>query len=197
MEEAKEGKHLNLSTSKPVTKGTARNYKQIYNMLSAYAKKKRKTYRLEDVNAEFHKQFIHFVTTEYISEETGKPLKVNTAGRHISALKAMMNVVFERKLTTNLDFRLRSFKVLREDVDNVYLSEEEIETLAALDLSKNKKLDKVRDMFIVGCHTALRVSDLKRLTKNHVIHHGDDLFIRIEMKKTEKPVTIPINYIVA
>src|SRR4051812_20151978 len=192
-EEAQEGKHLNLTTSKPVTKGTARNYAQTHRILTAFSKKKRKVFRLEEVNGDFHKQLIHFLTKEYISEDTGKSLKINSAGRHISALKAMMNVALERKLTINSDFKLRSFKVLREDVDNIFLSESEIDALASLDLSKNKRLEKARDMFIVGCHTALRVSDLKRLTKNHVIHHGDDLFIRIEMKKTEKPVTIPIN----
>ena len=88
---------------------------------------------------------------------------------------------------------MRSFKVIKEDVEKIYLTEQEIDALASLDLGNNKRLEKARDMFIVGCHTALRVSDLKRLTKNHIIHHHGDLFIRIEMKKTEKPVTIPIN----
>jgi integrase len=193
IEEAKEGKHLNLASGKPVSIITIRSYSQTHKLLSAFAKHKKKAYKLEDVDANFHKQFIHFMTKEYASEETGKPFGVNTAGKHISNLKTFMNVAVERKLTANLDFRMRSFKVIKEDVEKIYLSELEIDALASLDLSKNKRLEKARDMFIVGCHTALRVSDLKRLTKNHVIHHGDDLFIRIEMKKTEKPVTIPIN----
>src|SRR3954471_9165657 len=38
-EEAKEGKHINLSTSKPVTSGTARNYAQTLRILAAFSKK--------------------------------------------------------------------------------------------------------------------------------------------------------------
>lgn len=192
-EEAEAGKYFNLATGKPVSKSTVNIYQQTHKLLTGFSKKKRKTYRLEDVNADFYNHFIHYLTKEYVSEETGQSFKVNSAGKHIKTLKTIMNVAFERKLTSNTDFKLRSFKVIREDVDNIYLSEQEIDALASLDLSNNKRLEKARDMFIVGCHTALRVSDLKRLTKNHVIHHGDDLFIRIEMKKTEKPVTIPIN----
>ncbi len=193
IEEAKEGKHLNLASGKPVSLITIRTYSQTLKLLTAFSKRQKRTYRLEDVDANFHKQFIHFMSKEYVSEETGRAFSVNTAGKHISNLKTFMGVAVERKLTANVDFRMRSFKVIKEDVEKIYLTEQEIEALSALDLSKNKRLEKARDMFIVGCHTALRVSDLKRLTKNHVIHHGDDLFIRIEMKKTEKPVTIPIN----
>ena len=80
------------------------------------------------------------MTQQIISPGTGEHLKVNTAGKHISNLKTFMNVAFERKLTSNTDFRVRSFKVIKEDVDKIYLSEKEIAALAELDLSKYKKL---------------------------------------------------------
>ena len=59
--------------------------------------------------------------------------------------------------------------------------------------SKNKKLDNARDIFIIGCETGLRISDLKRLSEENIIEDQGDRFIKIEMRKTEKSVTIPIS----
>jgi integrase len=61
-----------------------------------------------------------------------------------------------------------------------------------LDLSKNKRLDKVRDLFLVGCYTGLRFSDLSVLTAKNII----DNFIEIETQKTRESVAIPLHPIV-
>jgi len=58
-----------------------------------------------------------------------------------------------------------------------------------LDLSDNKLFEEIRDLFIIGCETGLRYSDLSRLSKEHI----SDKFIRITMKKTLDNVVIPIS----
>ncbi len=58
-----------------------------------------------------------------------------------------------------------------------------------LDLSKNERLNNVRDWFIVGAYTGLRYSDLKRLSKEHI--KGN--LIGIKTQKTGKEVVIPIS----
>ncbi len=191
--DAKEGRHLNFITGKPVSIITIRTYMQTCNLLSAFSKQKHRQYFFENIDSNFYKDFIYFMTREFVSKETGKHLGINTSGKHISNLKTFLNAAFEKKLNTNLDFRMRSFKVIKEDVDKIYLTEKEIEALANHDLSSNKRLERARDMFIIGCHTALRISDLKRLSEHNIVQHGDDKFIEIEMKKTERPVTIPIS----
>lgn len=66
------------------------------------------------------------------------------------------------------------------------LSRGELQGLINLDL-KTDRLRRVRDLFIVQCHTGVRVSDLFRLDKNI---RGN--FFELEQTKTGKPVRIPV-----
>ncbi len=99
----------------------------------------------------------------------------------------------ERKVTTIQDFKMKGFKVLKEDVDSIYLTQQEITALENISLPANSFTEKVRDLFVIGCHTGLRISDLKRLSKDHLKHTNGERYIEIEMQKTEKPVTIPFS----
>ncbi|MBS1744019.1 MAG: site-specific integrase [Bacteroidetes bacterium] len=189
--EAKEGKHLNLATAKPVAKTTINTYEQTFNLLKEFAKSKHIKMSFETIDIMFYKQFVHFMLKEFLSTDTEEHLKINTAGKHITNLKTFMNVAAERKLTVNEDFK--RFKVLREDVDKISLSDDEIKMLEDYDLSNNKRLECARDMFVIGCYTALRISDLKRVTDQHIIINNDGWFIEIEMQKTGKKVTIPVS----
>lgn len=193
IEDAKAGKHVNHNTSKPVKDVTIRTYQQTHKLLEVYSKAKRKKLDFDQINTAFHKDFVHFLTHEYRSAETEKPFKPNTVGKHITNLKTFMNNAFEMKLTTNQDFKLKGFRVPSENVDKIYLNKEELTALTELDLSNNKRLEKARDSFILGCHTGLRISDLKRLSQEHIIEYKGEKIIQIEMRKTEKPVRIPIN----
>lgn len=49
-----------------------------------------------------------------------------------------------------------------------YLTLEELNTIYALDLSANDALDKVRDIFIFQCYTALRYSDVSQLKRENI-----------------------------
>lgn len=57
---------------------------------------------------------------------------------------------------------MKGFKVLKEEVDSIYLNKEEITALENISLPANSFNEKVRDLFVIGCHTGLRISDLKR-----------------------------------
>jgi site-specific recombinase XerD len=90
----------------------------------------------------------------------------------------------------NEDFK--SFIKPTEEAENVYLSTQELADLEKLDLSFNPAYDKVRDLFLIGCHTGLRMSDFSRLTS----HHIKEGFITIEQKKTKDNVVIPVHSVV-
>ncbi|MGG9970903.1 site-specific integrase [Ferruginibacter sp. SUN002] len=190
--DAKEGKYINLAKGTPVAKITIRTYQQTQKLLKSYVDHYGKI-KFEDISTQFHKKFTYFLAKVYRSPETNAPLMINTIGKHLTNIKTFMSEAIERGLTKNQSFRNKSFKVIREDVDKIYLTDQEIKALEGLDLNDSPRLEKVRDMFIIGCHTALRISDLKRLTKQHIIKEDGELFIKIEMKKTGKPVTIPVN----
>ena len=49
-----------------------------------------------------------------------------------------------------------------------YLTLEELNTIYTLDLSHNEPLDKVRDIFVFQCYTALRYSDVAQLKRENI-----------------------------
>ncbi|MBK7568295.1 MAG: hypothetical protein IPI31_10785 [Bacteroidetes bacterium] len=80
-------------------------------------------------------------------------------------------------------------KKMGEKTFNVYLKEEELDTLLKFDLSNKPEKEIIRNLFMIGCETRLRFSDYSRLTKNHL----SDKVIRITTLKTQDRVVIPIS----
>jgi integrase len=120
--------------------------------------------------------------------------KVNKAsnnhfGKQIKTIKTVLNDAIERGYEVNLSFKSKKFKVLSEDADSIYLDENELSILINLDLSKNSKLEKVRDLFIVGCYTGLRFSDFSEIKPENIKKD----FIQITTKKTNQFVVIPYH----
>lgn len=193
IKDTEDGKHLNLQTGKPVGKGTLHTYKQTLHLMKEFSAARKLKLRFDDINTEFHKEFVHFLSQEYISPESEKHFKPNSIGKHITNIKTFLSNALDRKLTTNQDFKKKGFKVIREDVDSIYLTQDEITLLENHVLPYRSQEEIIRDLFIIGCYTGLRISDLKRLSSQHIKNTNGERYLEIEMQKTGKPVTIPIN----
>jgi len=105
-----------------------------------------------------------------------------------------MREAFERGLTKNLQFQSKRFKKIQEESQSIYLNEQELKLLTELNLTENHRLDKVRDLFLIGCYTGLRFSDLTQLSIENL--SKSKKVIKIKTQKTEETVVIPINSIV-
>jgi integrase len=162
---------------------TIKAYKVAKKHLKDYCKKYNKTLAFSDIDLEFYNSYISFLRTE-------EKLAENTIGAQIKNIKVFMNEATERGLNSNLDFKKRKFKKITEDNDKIYLNQSELDILYALDLTKNKKLEKVRDLFIVGCYTGLRFSDFTQLTTENFINADK---IKIRTAKTDETVVIPVH----
>jgi len=150
-----------------------------YNTLESYFEEKnQKQPTFNDINYAFCEDFI-----EWMSDE--KDLCANTRGSHIKFVKAAMNEAFKNRLHQNEDFR--SFRKEMEQVDAVYLTNEEVTKVAQLPLCGNHAL--VRDIFILGCHTGMRFSDYSRLSMNDI----SDGIIHFITQKCKTPVDIPAH----
>ena len=132
-----------------------------------------------------YNDFIYFLTHN-------NGFKLNTIGKHLWNIKTFMQEALDRNLTTNINFRKKNFRVVSEKTDSIYLSEIELNELGTLDLSNDTRLERVRDLFIVGCWTGLRFSDFSKIAS----HNIKDDFIEIETQKTGAKVFIPIHPIV-
>jgi integrase len=130
---------------------------------------------------------------DYLAYLQKKGLSENTIGRDIKNLKAVLNEATENGVNSNLAFRSKRFTKPSEDVESIALSADELRELKELDLPPLSYLDRVRDLFLIGCYTGLRYSDFSRLTADNV--KGN--FIEIKQQKTGASVAIPVHPIVA
>lgn len=103
-----------------------------------------------------------------------------------------MRSSLERGLHNNTHFQKKAFNKPTEQTTAVYLNEKELQTLYKLDLSDSKKLNNVRDWFLIAAYTGLRFSDFSRLTEDNI---KNDV-ISIKTQKTGVNVVVPIHTIV-
>jgi integrase len=94
------------------------------------------------------------------------------------------------KTTKSFNKVLRSYKV-KSSSDSVALTKEEVKTLYDMDLTKNKRLEKTRDIFIIQCYTSLRFSDVSKLTSENFDMKRN--LIILDTVKTEDSLLLPIH----
>jgi integrase len=85
----------------------------------------------------------------------------------------------------------KRFKVLEEDSDSIYLTEEEILQIYKLQPEKKSQID-IRDAFIIACYTGLRYSDLTQLGEDKFLDNKTK--IKIATIKTGEKVIIPLHW---
>jgi len=169
------------------------SYRQTKKVLENYAKNKNKRVDFDTIDLDFYYNFIEYC-------EKTEEFSINNIGKHIKNLKAILNEATERGINENLAFKSKRFKVLREDVPNIYLTEEELKDIYELDLSRMNHYEKVRDLFLVGCYTGLRFSDLTNIKSQNfkTIRDNGQTFeaLEIKMQKTGETINIPLHNIV-
>jgi integrase len=99
-----------------------------------------------------------------------------------------MNDATDKGINSNMAFK-KGFTVLEEEAEDIYLTIDEIEKIENLDLTEMPGKDKVRDLFLIGCWTGLRLSDYKTIISKDI----QDGFIVKKQQKTEQPVVLPIH----
>ncbi|APU67746.1 site-specific integrase [Christiangramia flava] len=166
---------------KRLTKNTLKSYKTSIKNLQKYERHARVKLDWHNIDMDFYYDYQDYYLNFL-------DLKMNGVGKIIKLLKTILNDATDQGYNTNKTYKSKNFKVLKEDVDNIYLNEEELRTLLDLDFSNSKKLEKVRDLFVVGCYTGVRFSDLGQINYQNI--QGE--YIRIKTQKTGKDVVIPI-----
>lgn len=162
--------------------GTIRVYNRAKAHLENYCKEYNKQLDFDNINLEFYNSFIGYLTKENYSQ--------NTIGKQIKVLKTFLNEATDRGINTTLEYKKRKFKRPTEDTDKIYLNTDELELIYKLKIDRDKQLDEIRDLFIIGCYTGLRFSDFTQL-KPENIEYGNK--IRIRTTKTNELVVIPLH----
>lgn len=141
-------------------------------------------------SGDFNLEWMNYLSFVAPNSEGEPGLLPNTIGKQNKNLKAFFNWCFDRNIVKK--FSLKRFPTIVEDVDKIYLKEEELIKIESLKLTDSNQMI-VRDLFLVGCETALRFSDFIRITE-HDIRDND---LHITPKKTRnsgvKKLIIPIS----
>ncbi len=181
--DSENGKRLS-DKGTPIQYNTIKVYKTFRKNLTEFKKNRKYNLSFENIGLEFFEDYKDWMTFE-------KLYSTNTLSKHIRIMKVIINEAIDKGYTEK-GFIGKRYKAKTEQAETVYLSKQELQALNELDLTDNPRLDKVRDLFLVGCWTGLRFSDFSNIQAKNI--KGG--FITIKTQKTGKEVVIPIHVVV-
>lgn len=116
-------------------------------------------------------------------ETTKKPgLIKNAVGKRMKQIRLFLFTL------EDLPFNPNKIKIHQIEKTPVALTEAELTKLENITL-EGDLINKCRDMFLLGCYTSLRISDLKKLGEQHF--HGDH--IQIQQEKNDRTFKFPVT----
>lgn len=175
-------KYLEYSKTRK-TASTHRMIKVTRGKLEAYARHKRlKSISVAEIDLPFYYDFVNFLSAK-------QGLQDVTVGSQIKNLKSFLNWCENNSYPIHQDTKRKEFKVFTEsNPSKVYLTQEELNTFADHNFIGSSKLIWVRDLFVFQCYTGLRVSDVKRLERHHIVSD----VIQMTAYKTKKRIYVPL-----
>ncbi|MTB53919.1 phage integrase SAM-like domain-containing protein [Lewinella sp. W8] len=167
--------------------GTWKKFISFRNKLRAYAAARElDDITFEDVNMRFYKDFTQFL------RETGTGR--SGVANHIKHLKKFMQMGLDQDLHKNIAFKAKTFKAEKiRPNDKIYLTVEEIEAMAQLDLSHSPALERERDRFLVSYYMVLRYGDSVRISRANIIQHNGTTYYKNTAEKTGTVSFIPVK----
>ena len=158
---------------------TKREYARTYYYIQEYEKKRKLRLDFRNINQSFFNDFVAFLQELELS--------TNTIWHKTVSLKAVMKAANEQELTDNTKYK--RFKNVSEESQAIAFSENALDVLAHFDFSHSFRLERTRDLFLIGCWTGLRFSDFTRIREEN-IKNG---MLTIQQQKTNEFVTIPLH----
>ncbi len=186
---------LNPKTNMPVCYKQVREYERTFFYLKDFAEVKMRKLNFDDINLDFYHDFITYLQSEKTFKKkngvkvTEEGLAQNTIGKKIQTLKIFLNAASDKGINVNTQYKSHRFKAITEESESIFLPEQEIQMLYDLDLKDNERLEKARDLFIIGCWTGLRYGDWNKVQLENI----EDGFLSLSPSKTNDPVVIPLH----
>lgn len=188
------------------SRNTLKKYVTAYNRFREFEQSTHRHYRFSDINMRFYERFKSYITSlGYVD---------NYFGALVSCIKVAYRDARDVDHLHNLhETELRGFSTPFTTSKSIYLSTDELQAMADVEITpealvamdpalaklsapkmrlKVEALKLVRNKFLLGAYTALRVSDFNRLSKINI--DGD--FFRITTRKTGAAVVIPIHPVI-
>ncbi|MBC3759718.1 tyrosine-type recombinase/integrase [Hyunsoonleella sp. SJ7] len=161
---------------------TIKRYEYNKKLLQDFQEYSKSQIHFKNINDSFYNNLINYCVTE-------KKHAVNTLSRNIGLFKTFMYWAFNNNHTYKDDFK--NFKNIKKEVtEEIALTLDQVKEAYEHDFRKNKRLERVRDLFVFGCATGMRYSNYSLVSKSDV--YNGHIHIR-DKKNTDKLLSIPLN----
>jgi integrase/recombinase XerD len=160
-------------------------YKQSQNTLRSFIPEKygRPDLLMDQVNYEFINGY-----DLYLKKTLN--LHKNTINKYHSRLRTLLLKALAEGIISKQPYA--NFKLVTQKTDREFLNQEDLAKIVTKDLSHNKSLDKVRDLFVFSCYTGLRFQDAQNLTIDNLTTYNKKAFLRFAQEKTGRAIDIPL-----
>lgn len=150
-----------------------------------------KNFRLtsfDDFDRLFFSEFTHYLYNHRFVRD-GKQMQYSaiTVINTLKVVKNLLHRAYDNEMTDNIYYNKVHTHTHCTVTEKIYLQEEEIEQIRQTEV-KTALERQVRDLFVIACFTALRISDLNQLGKAVI----SDKMITLYQVKTRERVQIPI-----
>lgn len=165
-------------------RGTWKILQTVLSLLKQYAQERARGLDYGGIDHAFFSDFKVWLFAEPRQHST------NYAAKVVDVVKQFMREAQRRGYHTKTDYQ--NFSIKKEKTTKIALSFDELEALYRLDLSGNARLEKVRDLFLIGAYTGLRFSDFTRIRPEYIEEINGEKVLTITTKKTGQTVSIPL-----
>ncbi|MEQ3664748.1 tyrosine-type recombinase/integrase [Olleya sp.] len=163
---------------------TIKRYEYNKKLLFEFQEHRNKRLHFNQINKTFYNSFVNYCINDRI-----KPHSANTIRRNVGLMKTFLYWALENNHTYKSDFQ--KFKAPKsQQTDEVALTLKQVQEVFDFDLTKNERLEKVRDLFVFGCATGMRYSNYSKVAKKDI----ENGVIKVRDKKnTDKALEVPLN----
>lgn len=185
---ARKANMVNRDTQRRIVSGTVYNHRNALKRLQLFCDERRLKIVWELFNARLEENLTAWMMN--------RDYAANTIASQFSIMKVWLSEAEMEGLITDKAFHKYTTKV--QDVDNIYLAEDEIQRIYNIDFSDEAvtsqidpkcMIEQTRDLFVVACWTGLRFGDWRDLSKADLT--ADTM--TITTSKTNKTVIIPLH----
>lgn len=169
---------------KRVKEKTIIKNRSIFNNLIQFQEWLKQAIHFEDFDEDFFHEFVDYCID--VRENVN-----STIERQVSLIKSFLTWALRKGYHNNIKYQEFKFSYNTESTI-ITLTNEERQKLFDFDFSYSKRLDRVKDAFMLACYSGLRYSDLAQLKEANI----EDNKIVFTSYKTTKKQVIPFNFYV-
>ena len=167
-------------------RGWGRDMKDVYVRLREKVQDFKPNIKFSDLSVATMNKLLEYMSRTMYNDALSKML---------TYFKSFIKWAQGRKYAINEEYFSFNPKLPKAKKEVRYLELEELYKIYEMDLPSDSALDRVRDMFVFQCYTALRFSDIKQL-KHENIHHdiaNDAYSIDLLTEKDDDRINFPLS----